>query len=282
MGAEAADAPDIPEDQRPPLDELPDSIQGPFFQEIGQRKAQGRDAKILVTAKDGQTGIGKSNFSDFLAYVCDTSARGFGPSKTTIDPQEFLRFYNVLPAGSASVLEEGEQFDARRAMAQENVDASHTWMMARIREIVAILNLPSRDAIDKRLERLADYWIDVKRRGFAVVYKKRIHPITGKIYYEKLQTIEWPNMEGSDSFRAMAGEKDDKLDDDGPQSNLVPEEKVQERVERARREGKMEKRDDLIAAMYKEADLRAQDIAGLSEIDVSEGRIRQIAGPKDD
>src|SRR6056297_2576627 len=75
---------------------------GPWYQEIAQRKKEGRDAKIIVTAEDGQTGVGKTNFCDFAAYVCDTSHHGFGPEKATIDPFEFLDFYSHLPAGSAA------------------------------------------------------------------------------------------------------------------------------------------------------------------------------------
>jgi len=68
------------------------AFSGPWYQEIAQRKAEGRDAKCLVTAEDGQTGVGKTNFCDFAGYVTDTSEHGFGPAKTTIDPFEFLDF----------------------------------------------------------------------------------------------------------------------------------------------------------------------------------------------
>src|SRR6056297_2075679 len=89
-------------------EELIGGFSGPWFREIAQRKKEGRDAKCLVTAKDGQTGIGKTNFCDFAAYVTDTSKHGFGPEKTTIDPFEFLDFYSHLPAGSAAIMEDGE------------------------------------------------------------------------------------------------------------------------------------------------------------------------------
>src|SRR6056297_1134161 len=84
------------------------AFSGPWFREVARRKEEGRDAKCLVTAKDGQTGVGKTNFCDFAGYVTDTSKHGFGPEKTTIDPFEFLDFYSHLPAGSAAIMEDGE------------------------------------------------------------------------------------------------------------------------------------------------------------------------------
>jgi hypothetical protein len=252
------------------------TFSGPWFREIAKRKQEGRDAKCLVTAKDGQTGVGKTNFCDFAAYVTDTSAHGFGPPKTTIDPFEFLEFYTNLPAGSAAVMEEGEQFDARRSNSNKNVDAAEKWQMARVREIVAFINLPSPSEIDSRFERLADYWINVERRGQARVYKKRIHPTKRKLYYETLQTVEWPNMDGSASFEHMDGIKDDRLDGGG-ESSWVRESEVRERVERVKKDVRKEVRDEWLTALQNTTDLTAREIAALPTCDVSFSRVAQIA-----
>jgi len=257
-------------------EELFGAFSGPWFREIAKRKAEGRDAKCIVTAKDGQTGVGKTNFCDFGGYVTDTSAHGFGPAKTTIDPFEFLDFYSHLPAGSAAVMEEGEQFDARRSNSNKNVDAAEKWQMARVREIVAFINLPSPSEIDSRFERLADYWINVERRGQARVYKKRIHPTKRKLYYETLQTVEWPNMDGSASFEHMDGIKDDRLDGGG-ESSWVRESEVRERVERAKKDAREEERDKWIAAVYNWTHLSGADVADLPACDVGRSRVAQIA-----
>jgi hypothetical protein len=252
------------------------AFSGPWFREIAKRKQEGRDAKCLVTAKDGQTGVGKTNFCDFAAYVTDTSKHGFGPDKTTIDPFEFLEFYNHLPAGSAAVMEEGEQFDARRSNSNKNVDAAEKWQMARVREVCAFINLPSPSEIDSRFERLADYWINVEERGFARVYKKRIHPTKRKLYYETLQTVRWPNMDGSASFEHMDGIKSDRLDDGG-ESSWVRESEVRDRVEKAERDTARECRDEWITALQNQTSLTARKIAALSPCDVSFSRVSQIA-----
>lgn len=250
---------------------------GPFFRELATRKAESRDAKILVTAKDGQTGVGKTNCCDFLGYVSDTSANGFSEHKTTIDPFEFLDFYNHLPPGSASIMEEGEQFDARRSNSNKNVDAAEKWQMARVREIVALINLPSPQEIDSRFERLADYWINVERRGRARVYKKRIHPTKRVLYYETLQTFEWPNMDGSTSFKHMDNLKDDRLGDGGADTNWIRQSEVNEKIERAEKQAREQERNRWIASVYRDTDMTGKEVARLEACDVSRGRVSQIA-----
>jgi hypothetical protein len=257
------------------------AFNGPFFREIAKRKQEGRDAKVIVTAKDGQTGVGKTNCCDFLGYVTDTSNAGFGESKTTIDPFEFLEFYSHLPPGSATIMEEGEQFDARRSNSNKNVDAAEKWQMARVREIVAFINLPSPEEIDSRFERLADYWINVERRGQARVYKKRIHPTKRVLYYETLQTFEWPNMDRSDSFRYMDRLKNDRLDDEDHDSNWIRQSKVDKQIEQAEKETRERERNKWIAAIYRETELSGADVARLSACDVSRGRVAQIAAEED-
>jgi len=253
------------------------SFDGAFFREIAKRKYEGRDAKCIVTAKDGQTGVGKSNFCDFAAYVCDTSPAGFDESKTTIDPFEFLDMYSHLPKGSATIMEEGEQFDARRAQSNKNVDAAEKWQMARVRQIIAFVNLPSPEEIDSRFERLADYWINVERRGLARVYKKRIHPTKRKLYYETLQTIEWPNMDKSDTFRHMDRLKGERLDDEEHGANWVRQSEVDKQIEKAVKEARKAERDKWIASVYRDSELTGDQVASLQACDVSRGRVSQIA-----
>ena len=269
-----------PEPQRG--DSILEQFDGPFFQEVAKRKQQGRDAKIIITAKDGQTGVGKSNLSDFLGYVLDTSPNGFGPEKVTIQPEMFLSMYNRLEEGSAAVMEEGEQFDSRRSMSAKNVDAAEKWQMARVREIVSIINLPSPAEIDSRFERLADYWINVEIRGRAKVYKKRIHPTKGKVYHETLQTLEWPNMDGSETFKRMGSIKDNLLDDDSRDSNWVRESEVKERIEAAEKDATDRLRDQWLATIYAEwpriagESVTYDQIARLSVCDVGPERVGQI------
>jgi hypothetical protein len=265
-----------PETVEPDTVRAYEGFSGPFFRAIGQRKRKGRDAKILVTAKDAQTGVGKSNLCDFLGYALDTSESGFSPRKVVIEPGEFIQAYNWLSPGSALVMEEGEQLDSRRAMSKENVESSQKWQEARVREVIALINLPSPDLIDKRMERISDFWIHVQRRGRARIYRKRIHSMSRNVYFEVVQDLEWPNMDGSETFQEMAQLKDALLDGDVGSGNWVPPDEHNDAIEKARKETKAEVRDTLIQSMYNQTELTAPDIASLNGVDISAGRVRQI------
>jgi len=256
--------------------EPPNGIQGPFFQKLGRRKLEGRDAKVLVTAADGQTGVGKSNICDFLAYVVDTTPEGFGPDKVTIEPQRFIELYSELSAGSALVMEEAEQFDSRRSQRNENVEASQKWQQARVREIIALLNLPDPSMIDKRFEQLCDFWINVERRGMARIYQKKIHPIKKTVYYQTVQTLEWPNMDGTDTFRQMDQLKDGLLEGETDSDGLIRESEAEERVRKAKKNTRKEVRDEWIVAL-KERGWTGKEVAALPTVDLAGSSVNQIA-----
>lgn len=279
MSDASARVPDSPVTERieEPRGTVPDGIDGPFFEEVGQRKKQGRDAKVLVTADDGATGVGKSNCCDFLGFVLDTTAAGFSPEKVTIEPMEFLSLYSVLEPGSSLVMEEGEQFDSRRGMTNRNIEATQKWQQARVREIVALVNLPSPDMIDSRFEQLADYWVNVERRGKCRIYKKKIHRTKRAVYYRTLQTLEWPNMDGSTTSKRMDSIKEALIDDELGTDSLVRQSEVEERLARAKDQAAQEKRDELLISLYRDTDLTAGDIADTSAVEIQASRIRQIA-----
>jgi hypothetical protein len=259
-----------------PSEDVSRSFSGPFFREIGERKQQDRDAKILVTAKDAQTGVGKSNLCDFLAYVLDTTDEGFVPHKITIEPEEFFSAYGRLEPGSALVMEEGEQLDPRRSMSKKNVEASHSWQMERVREVVALINLPSPKFIDKRMEELADYWVNVVRRGRARIYEKRIHDTEGHVYYQTLQDIQWPNMDGSETFGEMGDLKEQMIDGEIGDGNWVPPDEHQEALKKAKKEARKELRDEFFVQLYDRLGFSAEELADLPIVDVSATRVRQV------
>jgi|APHM01.1.fsa_nt_gi hypothetical protein len=268
----------------PAIDEQPvesenimQSFSGPFFAKIAKRKEEGRDAKILVTASDAQTGVGKSNLCDFLAYVLDTTDEGFVEHKITIEPEEFFSAYGRLEKGSALVMEEGEQLDPRRSMSKKNVEASHSWQMERVREVTALINLPSPQFIDKRMEQLADFWVNVLRRGRARIYEKKIHDTEKHVYYRTLQDIEWPNMDGSTTFREMDELKKQMIDGELGDGNWMPPDEHQEKVEKAKKEATQRRRNELLADAYKHSDLSAREIATWPSVDISFSRVAQVA-----
>ena len=254
-----------------------DGIGGPFFQKIGKRKLDDRDAKILVTADHAQTGVGKSNLCDFLAYIFDTSESGFSEHKVSIQPEEFFTKYESVEPGSSMVLEEAEQLDSRRAMSKENVESSQIWQQERVREIIALLNLPSPKMIDKRMEELADFWINVEIRGRARIYQKQIHRTKQSVYYQTLQVLHWPNMDGSDTFRTMDQMKWDHIDGEDGAGGWIPKEEHEEALERLEKELRREIRNKWVAYLYNNEDITGNDVADLPLVDLSQPRVSQIA-----
>ncbi len=261
---------EIVDDQPGPTrHELPDEeiedhapLTGPFFQEIGKRKSTKRDAVVLITADDADRGVGKTACATALAKILDTSADGFdGESKATLSVPRFLELYDTLEPGSSLVLDEGEQLDSRRAMSQQNVDASLKMQTRRVNEIMVIITLPSPDMIDKRVEQLADFWVNVESRGKATIYKKKIHRIKRKVYYETLQTFHWPNLDGDADYEALAKEKDQFINDESAEENWIRETEVQERIEKAVKEARREARDEYIRRLGEIDELQYKDFA---------------------
>jgi hypothetical protein len=249
---------------------------GPFFQEIAKRKEQGKDAKIIISAVDAQTGVGKSALAVALAIALDTSSNGGfdAERKATLDVERFLGLYDELEPGSAMILDEAEQIDSRRSMSNKNIDAAFRWQTRRVNEIIAILTLPSIDMIDCRMERLMDYRIDVTARGSAKVYKKKIHPMQKNIYYRKLQIIRWPNMDGHPDYTTLATMKDEMISK--PDSDdWIRRDEHESKLEKATQMAGTETRDRIIQQLA-DAGVPNQDIA--AGVGLSPGRVSQIKG----
>jgi hypothetical protein len=275
--------PDIPDAEPPPVavEDSPLAQRGPFFRRMAKRKASERDAVITVTADDADRGVGKTALAVSIAKVLDTSSDGFAAErKATLDVPEFLSLYDELEEGSALILDEAEQLDSRRSQSHENVDATHKMQTRRVNEIVAILTLPSPQVMDKRVELLQDFWINVTARGNAIVYKKRVHPIKKSIYYERLQRLSWPNMDGDRDYQILSKLKSHYIDDPESDDNWIRKDTADEWVEQAEKRAARETRDRIIRSMVEEfkhrraLDLTYDDFADV--VDLSPGRIGQI------
>lgn len=186
-----------------------------IHQKFLDRMEKERDLKVIITATDAQTGVGKSTLAFSLAaswHPIYTEEAWTTEAGATYDVAEFLEKYTDLPAGSVLLMEEAEQLDARRSMAGDNVDFSHYWMAMRVRQVVSILTLPSTTALDKRLWELADVWINVKRRGLAEVHECRINDYQQKLWREPVEQIEWPDTSSHPEMQKLDQLKSDKIE----------------------------------------------------------------------
>lgn len=187
----------------------------PLHQLFLKRMENGRDLKVIITAKDAQTGVGKSTAGFALAaswHPIFTEEQWSADEYGSYDIGPYLEQYLSSESGSVLQMEEAEQLDARRGMASENVDFSHYWMAMRVRQIVSILTLPSTSALDKRLWQLADVWINVEHRGEATVYRIGVNSFTGDMFTKEMHKFRWPDVSSHPEMKNLDSMKDDKIE----------------------------------------------------------------------
>lgn len=197
----------------------------PLHQLAAHRIKVGRDLKIIVTADDSQTGVGKTTASGFLALTWtwmfggqrwfvdpDDPVSGMG----TLNPKEYFKIIakvgNEFNPGTVIVVDDAEELDSRRAMQNLNVEFSHRWMLMRLKQAITILTLPSPAAIDSRLEELADVWINITRRGQGIVHDISVNAYGSRnLYVEKVHTMDFPNVSDHPELQKLSKMKEDKM-----------------------------------------------------------------------
>lgn len=261
------------------LDELSEQMDRYLWGIAGKQKRQEADLKITVAA-NAQTGVGKTSLAVFLAYLLDTSPTGFDVEKqATLSLDEYRDAYDdsAVGKGSALIMDEAEQLDARRAMSDENVDASFTWQTRRIRQITTILTLPTWGDLDKRMREMTDIRIEILRRGLALVHERdRDRYEQAGIFWKPRHVIEWPDMSGTPAYDELARMKEEFLgDEDG--RKLVDEEEVQKRINEATEDIREDQKALRAKALYfdDQNDLDTQaDVA--DEMGVTQQRVQQL------
>lgn len=128
----------------------------------------------------GPTGSGKSFFS--LA-VCEKFFPRFTVDNIVFSVKEYLDKFGDCRAGDMILFDEGEEWNARRAMESKNVEFGNILSMIRFTQISTIFTLPDLRQIDVTLVRLMHnymYTMDIDRRTCPVWQRKR----TGIHFYE--------------------------------------------------------------------------------------------------
>jgi len=175
------------------------------------RHREGRDLKVVITQRNSGTGGGKTTLAGWLCLNWDRDWSA--EERATLDPDEFISKYPELPAHSCLLLDEAEELDARRSMAEQNVEFAKQWMMMRTRQIDSILTLPTASALDKRIKELADIRINVIERGVANVYKIRIDDHnTSQVRERFLHELEWPDVSERKELQSLEALKNERID----------------------------------------------------------------------
>jgi hypothetical protein len=191
----------IPEGER--VDSEPNSLEeSELFAEYVRRLGDERDLRVIVTATDSGTGLGKTILAMALCKLFD--AHEWSAEKATLDPREYVELAGELPRGSAILWDEAELGgDKRRAMSDKNLEISQAFDAGRYRQIWGVMTLPSKRTLDERLVQKSDYWILVQCRGEADMYKLGENDMTGELYKKGIERLTWDNFDHWDDYQEL-------------------------------------------------------------------------------
>lgn len=251
------------------------------FGQLGRRaKAKLRsdnDIKIIIVGKNSQTGIGKTTLAIQLCRFIDDAWKA--EEKAFIDVHEYIQAHLNKPPGSALLLDEIEHgADRRRATSSENVELSQAWAKLRNRNIATVATLPSISMLDSRMLELADYWVLVKRRGFAQPYHIRVNDFTGKVQRKPLpgeEHIQFVDLPADDEDKQYLDKiKDEAVMADG--DKYITNKKHQKELRKVEKETRKETRNELIAEMYRQFDVTYEQIGNLESVDLGRSQVYTI------
>jgi len=146
--------------------------QSHFFRSLYQdvEGDRGGGAIVIVDAEDARTGVGKTGAACGMAeFVSWYFGYEIQDSDGVLSGQEYLDLFDKHPNEeqvSVCVWDEAVgagSGDARRAMAQENVDLGRAWQLMRDRKVITFVTLPDWGDLDSRLQKLADYRVWCRR-----------------------------------------------------------------------------------------------------------------------
>lgn len=192
----------------------------PLHQLAVKRITSGRDLKIIITAKDSQTGVGKTTAAGWLALTWNQMFTGTpwtAENHGTLHPGEYFQLVSKVgdeyDAGTTIIVDDAEELDARRSMQKLNVQFSQRWMLMRLKQVITIVTLPSPSAIDTRLEELADVWINIERRGRGMVHDIRVNSYGSRnVMTEQTHKFTFPNVASHPELEQLREMKEEKLD----------------------------------------------------------------------
>jgi hypothetical protein len=131
---------------------------------------RGGGAIVIVDAEDARTGVGKTGaacgMAEFVAWYFGYELQ---ERDGVLSGQEYLDLFKQHPNEeqvSVAVWDEAVgagSGDARRSMAQENVDLGRAWQIMRDRRVITFVTLPDWGDLDSRLQKLADYRVWCRR-----------------------------------------------------------------------------------------------------------------------
>jgi len=187
-----------------------DFEESPLNKLAERRRRQGRDLKVIIVARDSQTGTGKTTLAVQLAQQW---SREWTADLAANTADKYMRVFERAPRESVILADEiGTMFDNRRSMSGSNVDASQMWDIMRKWEKWTIATLPGASSLDKRFLQKADVLIVVRERGVGRVLKLKEKDVEGDLYTQGMCTVRWGPIDEDPEYRRVEQMKDELME----------------------------------------------------------------------
>lgn len=188
-----------------------DFEESPLYDLWKGRQEDSRTIAVLVVARDGATGVGKTTLA---VQLCQEFDGDWTAEKATNRAYEYRELLRTENKGSVLLADEfATMWDARRAMSTANVEASQDWQMLRKLQVSTVGTTPSMSAVDSRFLTYMDIQIVVTRRGMGRVYKLKEDDQDGSLYREHLCNVEWGAMDDDEDYQEIEAMKLEKLEE---------------------------------------------------------------------
>jgi hypothetical protein len=187
-----------------------------FLSAIFSREHKGINSIMLIL---GPRGIGKT----YLAMkVAETLSEKMHGRKFTVDDVAFdlseilsrIKYHEDNNEKWAWILfdEAGLEIFARNFMDDINKVMSYVMQSFRSTKVNLIVCVPHPDMVDLHVRNMADFWIDMRGRGKAKVYKTRLVSFRSGIRTPLYCTIENASLPSKQLYEAYEGKKKSYLD----------------------------------------------------------------------
>lgn len=235
----------------------------PIHELFERRIRNDQDLIILIDDYHARRGTGKTVASLQLAQGMNQHG-WLTWEHVSLAPEEIRNAYESLPPRSALLLDEGEIGASKYDAATKTNKALREIMsIGRIEEKYVILNTPDAGQIDSDIRKLADVWMTMLTKGLGLVHWIKRQPYarggSGKILNEKQQLVHFADIATGTPLREVynrlteekrkhiSGEKD---------NGFVPIAEHREELQKARKEVRLETRNEVLADIYHNDEIR--------------------------
>lgn len=244
---------------------------------------QERDLLIIVDDWNVRRGTGKTVASLQLAQGMDQTDEGITRDKVSTNPEEIRTAYATQPKRSALVLDEGEvEASNRQAMSKVNQALREIISMGRVEQKYVVINTPLKEFIDSDLQKLADVWISMTKKGEGFVHFFEWQSYAKKLLTPQQQWLEFEDIptdhELRDVYNYLTREKRQKIrGEDG--EGFIPVSEHEEKLRKVKKEMRKETRNDIVRNIMRHPEIQQTEISQRmvgEAIDVSQTTISNI------